>query len=123
MSAAAGRRIFDSTRSLFDYDALLTPLELTLRRVRDYVGTSAYSTIMNGIKTVLNLPEDTEIQLSTGGGVQVSGGPIDEPIPLEGWADGFRLNLAWVVDFFGVALAGDAFAGDAKCFAADRGGR
>jgi energy-coupling factor transporter ATP-binding protein EcfA2 len=107
-----GRRVLDSTQSLFDYDARLTPVELTLRRISDHMGTKAYDAVMSGIKMVLKLPDETQIVLPAGGGVQVSGGPIEQPIPIDGWADGFRLNLAWIIDFFGVALAANALATD-----------
>lgn len=110
-SVRAGR-IFDTTQSLFDYDALLTPVELTLRRIRDFLGTSAYDAAMTGIKKALNLPAETQIIIASGGGMLVSNGPNSAPVPLEGWADGFRLNFSWIVDFFGVALASGALLPD-----------
>ena len=105
-------RILDATQSLFNYDALLTPVELTLRRIQDFLGTSSYDAAMGGIKRALKLPAETQISVASGGGVLISNDPEGAPVPLEGWADGFRLNFSWIVDFFGVALASEALLPD-----------
>ncbi len=100
-------RIFETARTLFDYDATLTPVELTLRRMEDFLGSESYSSAMDGIRRALNLPEGTTIKSGHGGGVVVETPGSNDPIPLDGWADGFRLNLSWIIDFYGVALAAD----------------
>ena len=101
-------RIYDSTRTLFDYDAELVPVELTIRRIRDFLGKAVYGRAMTGIKRVLDLPDSTTITVDTGGGVVIQGGPIQGQVPLQGWADGYRLNLTWIADVFGTALLAGA---------------
>jgi energy-coupling factor transporter ATP-binding protein EcfA2 len=103
-----GYRIFDSTRTLFDYDAELAPVELTIRRIEDFLGKTSYARAMAGVTRALDLPESTSISIDAGGGVVVHGGPIRGKMPLQGWADGYRLNLAWIVDVYGWALQAGA---------------
>ena len=38
----------------------------------------------------------------------VRGGPIKGEMPLQAWADGYRLNLAWIIDVYGWALQANA---------------
>ncbi len=101
-------RIFNSTRTLFDYDAELAPVELTLRRIRDFLGKAPYEHALTGIKRALDLPGGTTIAIGAGGGIVVRGGPIKGEMPLQAWADGYRLNLAWIIDVYGWALQANA---------------
>ena len=103
-----GRRVLQTTQTLFNYDALLTPVELILRRLQDFVGTERFTAAMSIIKKALKLPDDTDISLPPGGGVEIRSGPAKTPILLESWADGYRLNFSWIVDFFGVAMGAGA---------------
>ena len=105
-------RIFDNTRTLFDYDAELTPAELTLRRIQDFLGQEPYDRAMAGIGRALNLPPDTKVSVGEGGGLTVRGGPIPEEMPLDGWADGYRLSLGWMLDLYGCALHSDSLTED-----------
>lgn len=101
-------RILDSTETLFQYNAELTPPELTVRRLRDYLGQEIYTQALTGIFRAFDLPSDTKLELGQGGGLYVSGETIGARIPLEGLADGYRLNFAWIFDFYGWALQAGA---------------
>ena len=60
-----------------------------------------------GIKRVLGLIPEDEIHLPKGGGVEVSGPTVGKRVRLEGWADGYRLTLAWLLDLYGWAMRAD----------------
>jgi len=97
-------RIVDSAYTLFNYETSLIPPELTLRRLRDYLGSKIYEKTMRGIKNALNLPQDVKIVFPRGGGVEVSGQSIGGKIPLEGWADGYRITFSWILDLYAWAM-------------------
>ncbi len=99
-----GYRMSDSVLSLFDSDAALTSPELILRRLYDFQGEESFNRAMNGIKRILNLPEEATIGFAKGGGVQISSPNVGENIPLEGWADGYRQTFQWILDFYGWAM-------------------
>ncbi len=101
-------RIIDSVYSLFKYEEPTIGTELTLRRLEDFLGTKYYSLVMAGIKRCLDLGPEDEIELGVGGGVFVSGPTIGKRIPLAGWADGYRLTLAWMLDLYAWAMRADA---------------
>lgn len=60
-------RILDSTETLFQYDAELTPPELTVRRLGDYLGKNIYTQALSGIFRAFDLPSDTKLELGQGG--------------------------------------------------------
>jgi hypothetical protein len=97
-------REYDSVQTLFRNDARLIDTELTLRRMKDYQGTDLYERAMPGIKRALGLPEEAEIELPQGGGIEVSGPNIGKNIPLEGLADGYRLTFQWIIDLYAWAM-------------------
>lgn len=97
-------RIIDSAYSLFQYETGMTNTELTLRRLRDFVGEKRYDETMKGIKKVLNLSSKDQINLPKGGGVEISGPSIGKNIPLEGWADGYRITFNWIMDVYAWAM-------------------
>ena len=99
-----GYRILDSVYTLFRYDDGLISTELILRRLRDFLKKSWYPQVMDKIKEALGLPSDVTIGLPRGGGVRVSGPKVGNNIPLEGWADGYRMTFAWVLDVYHWAL-------------------
>ena len=102
----AGRdyRILDSVYTLFRYDEILIDPELSLRRLKDFLGESIYESTMKGIKKVLNLSSEDKIKISKGGGVTVSGPKIRDAIPLKGLADGYRMSLNWILDLYAWAM-------------------
>jgi ABC-type branched-subunit amino acid transport system ATPase component len=97
-------RIIDSVFSLFNYEETLIPTELTLRRLRDHLGTDIYKHAMKGIMKAIGLSKKDKIELPKGGGVIISGPTIGKSIPLEGWADGYRLTFQWIVDLYAWAM-------------------
>lgn len=97
-------RIIDSVYTLFRYDEPLVGAELTLRRLHDYLGTKFYGKTMRGIKRVLGLGPKYRIEVSKGGGVTISGPMFGKGIPLEGWADGYRITFYWLLDFYAWAM-------------------
>jgi len=103
-------RIRDSVATLFDYRQTLIDSELTLRRLQDFLGTQRFDTTLRGVKRVLGLTDEDEILLAKGGGVEVSG-PSGH-VRLEGWADGYRLTFAWLLDLYGWAMRADRITAD-----------
>jgi len=95
---------FTLALSLFDYSHELDDPELTIRRLRDFVGGPGYEKLMMSFRRLLELDEHDQIVLSPGGGIVLSGPSIGGEIPLAGWADGHRLTLAWLLDLFGKAM-------------------
>ena len=59
---------------------------------------------MEGIKKGLGLTSKDEIKLPEGGGVTISGPSIGDEIPLEAWADGYRMTLIWMLDLYAWAM-------------------
>lgn len=101
-------RIIDSAYSLFRYDQSLIGVELTLRRLRDYLGTKRYPKTMQGIKKALGIRVQDKIELIKGGGVTISGSEIGKSIPLSGWADGYRMTFHWLIDLYAWAMRAES---------------
>lgn len=101
-------RVFDSVATLFDYTRSLGNIELTLRRLEDYLGSKKYIRAMKGIYRVLALGPKHKIYIDKGGGVKVSGPEIGKEISLDGWADGYRMTLNWLIDLYRWAILADA---------------
>lgn len=100
-------RISDAVYTLFDYKRTLLDPELTLRRLKDYLGTARYVSTLRGIKTALGLSSEDEIDFPAGGGVELSGPTIGGRFRLEGWADGYRMTFYWLLDLYGRAMRAD----------------
>ena len=66
-------RTRDSVATLFDYRQPLIDSELTLRRLRDFLGSRRFEETLQGIKRVLGLTGYDQIHLPRGGGVEISG--------------------------------------------------
>lgn len=103
-----GYRTMDSVATLFDYRSNLVDNELMLRRLADFLGDDRYEYAMHGIRQALGLSDDHHIGYAKGGGVTVSGPGIGENIPLDAWADGYRLSFNWMIDLYGWAMQADA---------------
>ena len=102
-------RVWDSAATLFRYDKGLVGSELVLRRLRDYLGDERFDAVLVGLKRALGLGAEDQIILPQGGGVEISGPDFEGQIPLEAWADGYRLTLSWMIDLYGWALRANAF--------------
>lgn len=94
----------DSTYMLFDYSGTFFEVELTLRRLEDYVGSKTYQNVMQRIKEALGMREDDEIIYPRGGGVAVSGPDAKTAVPIHAWADGYRITLNWLLDVYAWAM-------------------
>ena len=95
----------DSTYMLFDYSGTFIDIELTLRRLMDYVGDEIYENVLRRIKEALGMhPINDEISFQRGGGVVVSGPDGKTPLPLRAWADGYRITLNWLLDVYAWAM-------------------
>jgi energy-coupling factor transporter ATP-binding protein EcfA2 len=105
-------RLKDAVYSLFNYHQALLEPELTLRRLRDYMGTQKYAAILGRLKQGLGLADDDEILLPKGGGVVLSFPSLGQQIPLEAWADGYRLTFNWLIDLYGWAMQADSIGSD-----------
>lgn len=95
-------RVYDSVLSLFRYEESLLLPELVLRRLASQLGPSDLQHVMAGIKRALRLGPDEDIQLTTRGVEIVT--RRDRRIPFDGWADGYRLTFAWILDLYGWAM-------------------
>lgn len=104
-----GYRSFDSVLSLFDYGTELTDPELALRRLADYLREPAYHGVLDGVRAVLGLGSADEFRIARGGGVEITGPSVGgDAVPLEAWADGYRLTVLWLLDLYTRALVADA---------------
>lgn len=101
-------RHFEAVGSLFDYERRLLNTEIILRRLFDYKDSDIFEPAMQGIKRLLELRPDHQIDFRKGGGVQISGPGIGEAIPLDALADGYRMTFSWVIDFYGRAMQAEA---------------
>ncbi len=96
--------IIEAAFSLFNYEQPLNTVELSLRRLSDYLGDARYESVMRTVKQTLSLSSDDEIHPERGGGVTVSDPSVGTAIPLESWADGYRLGLALILDIYASAM-------------------
>ncbi|HZF14169.1 MAG TPA: AAA family ATPase [Thermoanaerobaculia bacterium] len=99
-----GYRVSAAVASLFRYDQALADPELTLRRLQSLFGTQIYDRTLLGLKRALGLGEEDEIAPRPGGGVVVTGPTVGGTIPLETWADGYRLTFSWLLDLYAWAM-------------------
>ena len=96
--------IVETAYSLFNYEQSLNGIELTLRRLNDYLEDSPYKNVMRSVKRALSLSDADEIKVARGGGVVVTGPSVGNAIPLESWADGYRLSLGLILDIYAWAM-------------------
>jgi len=101
-------RIADSVYTLFEYEHTLIDPELTLRRLKDYLGSKQYKNTMKEIKRALGLTPKDKIDFAKGGGIELSGPSINAHIRLEGWADGYRMTFSWILDLYAWAMRANA---------------
>lgn len=97
-------RIVDSAYSLFQYEDQMIDTELTLRRLKDFLGTRLYEYTMKAIKKTLGLGHRDKIELPEGGGIVVSGPFTGKDVPLSGWADGYRMTFNWLMHLYAHAM-------------------
>ncbi len=104
-----GYRMMDSVATLFRYEERLVTSELVLRRLHDFLGDRRFDVLLYSLKRALGLGPRHSIKLPPGGGVEISGPDLGAHVPLEGWADGYRMTFCWLIDFYGWALRAGAF--------------
>ena len=75
-------RLVDSTYMLFNYEGTFIEPELTLRRLKDYIGKTKYNRVLSRIRQALGLDTTDVLEFEKGGGVVVSGPYRENPIPL-----------------------------------------
>lgn len=102
-------RVIDSAATLFDYSERLVASELVLRRLFDFLGSKRFEAVLSSLKRALGLSREHVIELTPGGGVEISGPGLGGRIPLEAWADGYRMTFSWLIDFYGWAMRAGAF--------------
>lgn len=102
-------RILDSAYSLFNYEQTLISTELTLRRLRDFDKSKRnfYENTLAGIKQALGLSRHATFELRPGGGVYIRDSGNASPIPLQAWADGYRVTFNWILDVFAWGMRAD----------------
>ncbi len=99
----------DSVATLFRYEERLVTSELVLRRLNDFLGRERFDAVLAGLKRALGLGPEHQIELPPGGGVEIAGPDLGGRIPLEGWADGYRMTFSWIIDLYGWAMRAGAF--------------
>ena len=97
-------RLVDSTYMLFNYEGTFIEPELTLRRLKDYIGKTKYNRVLSRIRQALGLDTTDVLEFERGGGVVVSGPYRENPVPLHSWADGYRVTLNWLLDIYAWAM-------------------
>ena len=96
--------LVDSTYMLFNYEGTFVEPELTLRRLKDYIGKTKYNRVLSRIREALGLGTTDVLEFEKGGGVVVSGPYRENPVPLHSWADGYRVTLNWLLDIYAWAM-------------------
>jgi predicted ATP-binding protein involved in virulence len=74
--------------------------------------TDRYAGLLSGVKRLLDLESDDRIQVPPGGGIQISIASSRAKLPLDAWADGYRLTFLWLLDFYGRALRAEQIDAD-----------
>ena len=98
----------DTTTSLFVEEARLLGLETVLHRLAAFWPTEAHDEKIKELCQALGLKGT--VSLRPGGGVAVTEG--DSTFTFEGLADGYRIGLSWLVDYFGWALSAKVLTND-----------
>jgi hypothetical protein len=104
-------QIVDSVYSLFNYEqSSLISAELTIRRLKDFkIGKrGVYSKTISGIKRVLGLEPRARIRVGRAGGVFITSSSVGREVPIEAWADGYRLTTNWLLDAYAWAMRANA---------------
>jgi hypothetical protein len=104
-------QIVDSVYSLFNYQqSSLTPAELVIRRLKDFRVSrkGIYKKTIAGIKRVLGLDASAQFRLGKAGGVFVTAPAVGRDVPIEAWADGYRLTTNWLLDVYSWAMRANA---------------
>lgn len=97
-------RIIDANYSLFNYETYFMGSELTLRRLEEVLGKDEYVNSLKKIVQLMGLNSHHKIQIEKGGGVSMTGPYFGFNIPIQGWADGYRLTFNMIVDLYGWAM-------------------
>ena len=103
-SSRSSYTLVDSAYMLFNYEGTFIQPELTLRRLKDYVGSKEYTRVLTRIRSALGLRRSDMLDFEKGGGVVVSGPYRKGPVPLHSWADGYRVSLNWLLDVYAWAM-------------------
>ena len=99
----------DATATLFNLPKPLTDPELSLRRLKDFIGNDEYARVLATLKKLVGLSEQDELVAKKGGGITISGPSVGGEIDFSAWADGYRLTTIWLLDLFSHAMKARAF--------------
>lgn len=97
-------RTIDSTYSLFNYEQTFIGSELTLRRLLDLLGEKNYDNTIKIIVQLMGLNSEHNLEIEKGGGVSITGPYFGNKIPIQGWADGYKLTFNMIVDLYAWAM-------------------
>ena len=97
-------RTIDANYSLFNYEQTFMGSELTLRRLEEILGEQEYVKTLEKIVQIMGISAQHKIKVEKGGGVTITGPYFGSQIPIQGWADGYRLTFNMIVDLFGWAM-------------------
>ena len=101
-----GYRLYDSVLYLFDYGKNLIDPELALRRLGDYTDKEKVET---RLKRALDLSEDDSFHFPRGGGIHLKGPTVGKnSVPIQAWADGYRMTFSWLLDLYAQAMQAEA---------------
>ena len=100
-----GYRLYDSVLNLFNYRTGLIDPELAWRRLRDYTDIAH---VEGKLKKALGLSSADTFKLPSGGGILLSGPTLGKDVPIQAWADGYRMTFSWILDLYAWAMAAEA---------------
>lgn len=109
-SSLASYALSDACATLFNRPTPLGDPELTLRRLKDWFidRPDAFARVWRGIRDVVGLTSEDEIEIARGGGLVARGPTVGGSIDFRALADGYRVTFNWVIDFYAQALRANA---------------
>ncbi|MBS2039157.1 AAA family ATPase [bacterium] len=107
-SASSEDALVRGVATLFQYHSQLVDPETFFLRLRQYYTDHVQLAVQASIRALLDLSDDYVVDLSRQFGVAVKSNR--GVVPLASWADGYRLTLQWLIDFWHFAL--DSFQPD-----------
>ena len=108
VGVSRGYAFEDGTATLFNVPRPLTDPELTIRRLQDRIDAPRFGAMWKSLERLIGLSSEQSIHVVPGGGLKIHG-PNGEQHDLHSWADGHRVTLTWILDFFAQAMKADAF--------------
>lgn len=100
----------EACATLFNRPTPMGDPELTLRRLKEWFQDypAAFQRVWRGIREVIGLTADDDIDIGRGGGLTVQGPTVGSKLDFRALADGYRVTFNWIIDFYAQALRANA---------------